>query len=57
MIVLKDYQGHAVRLTEERLAHIREHSEMADLEQAMADTLRQPTLVIQSLSDPSAALH
>lgn len=57
MIVLKDYQGRAVRLTDERLAHIREHPEMVGLEQAIADTLRQPAMVIQSLSDPSAALH
>jgi len=30
---------------------------MAGLEQAIADTLRQPSLVIQSVSDQSAALH
>ncbi len=57
MTVLHDYQGRAVRLTAERLAHIREHPEMAGLGQAIADTLRQPSVVIQSLSDSSAALH
>ena len=57
MTVLHDYQGRLVRLTAERLSHILEHPEMAGLEQAIADTLRTPTLVIQSLSDPASALH
>lgn len=57
MTILTDYQGRAVRLTAERRTHIQEHPEMVGLEQAIADTLRQPTLVIQSLADPAAALH
>lgn len=57
MRVLLDYQGRAVRLTSERLAHIREHPEMIGLEQALAETLVRPTLVIQSLADAAAALH
>ena len=57
MKLLRDYQGRTVRLTAERLAHIREHPEMVGLEQAIADTLRQPSLVIQSVADKSAALH
>ena len=57
MKLLRDHQGRTVRLTAERLVHIREHPEMAGLEQAIADTLRQPTLVIQSTSDQSAVLH
>ena len=57
MIVLQDYQGRSIRLSSERLAHIRQHPEMVGLEQAIADTLLAPTLVIQSLSDPLAVLH
>ncbi len=57
MTVLLDYEGRAVRLTAERLAHILEHPEMSGLEQAIADTLRAPEFVIQSLSDPSSALY
>jgi hypothetical protein len=57
MTVFHDYQGRSIRLTKERLAHIREHPEMVGLEQAITDTLRQPSCVIQSLVDPSAALH
>ena len=35
MSLLRDYKGSAIRLTEERLAHILEHPEMAGLEQAI----------------------
>ncbi|HKB57808.1 MAG TPA: hypothetical protein VKC51_09475 [Lacunisphaera sp.] len=56
MKLLHDYQGRTVRLTAERLAHIREHPEMVGLEQAIADTLRQPSLVIQSVTDETATL-
>lgn len=57
MTFLRDYQGHKVRLTLERLNHIREHPEMDGLEDAIAETLSNPTLGIQSLSDQSAALN
>ena len=55
--MLTDYQGRAVRLTDERLAHIIEHSEMRNLESQIAETVSQPTLVIESISDPSAQLN
>jgi hypothetical protein len=38
------------------LRHILEHPEMAELESALAKTLRQPHYVIQSRTDPGAAL-
>jgi hypothetical protein len=57
MNLLRDYLGREVRLTAERLAHIHEHTEMAGLDSALAETLRSPKLVIESLSDPAAALH
>lgn len=41
----------------ERLAHILEHPEMAELEQAIEETLLQPESVIESFSDPTAKLH
>ncbi|MBC8243350.1 MAG: hypothetical protein H8E20_03055 [Verrucomicrobia bacterium] len=56
MRLLKDYQERLVRLTDERLAHILEHPEMADLEAALMETLERPTLVIQSRSDSAAEL-
>ena len=54
--MLKDYQGKAVRLTDERLQHILEHPEMANLEGALEETLRLPQFVIQSRTDPTAEL-
>ena len=56
MKLLHDYQNRQVRLTDERLAHILEHPEMANLEAALAETLAHPTQVVQSRSDPSAEL-
>lgn len=56
MKTLRDYQGRAVRLTDERLAHILEHPEMAALESALAETLAHPSLVVQSRTDPAAEL-
>ncbi len=57
MRILKDYQGTAVRLTDERLAHILEHPEMAGLEWAIEETLAHPEYVVQSLSDDQARLY
>ncbi len=56
MKVLKDYQGRELRLTDERLQHILEHPEMANLETALEETLRQPQFVIQSRTDSAAEL-
>lgn len=55
--VVIDYQGIAVRMTDERLAHILEHPEMVDLQSAIAETLKRPALVIQSVSDAAARLY
>ena len=42
MKVLKDYSGRDVRLTDERRQHILDHAEMAGLEAALEETLRDP---------------
>lgn len=57
MKVIVDYQGLAVRLTDERLAHILDHPEMAGLETTISETLKHPALVIQSISDEAAHLY
>ena len=57
MKVLRDYQGLAIRLTDERLAHILAHPEMADLELAIEETLLRPEQVTESFSDPAAKLY
>jgi hypothetical protein len=57
MRILHDFQGLAIRLTDERLAHILEHPEMQGMEGAMEETLAQPERVAQSFSDPQARLY
>ena len=54
--VVKDYQGREIRLTDERLSHILEHPEMADMETDLEQALREPQFVIQSRTDPTAEL-
>lgn len=57
MQVLADHWGLAVRLSEERLAHIFDHPEMAGLDAAISETLKDPALVIQSISDEASRLY
>ena len=57
MRVLHDYLGLAIRLTDERLAHILEHPEMNGLEGAIEETLLHPEHVVESFSDPHARLY
>ena len=58
MKMLADYQGlFTIRLTDERLTHIVEHPEMVGLEAAIEETLKNPNLVIQSVSDETARLY
>ena len=52
MLQLPDFQGRLVRLTEERLAHILGHPEMAGFQPDIAQTLRHPQTVIRSRTDP-----
>lgn len=54
--VLVDHQGLAIRLSAERMAHILD-PEMTGLEAAISETLRDPALVIQSISDETARLY
>jgi hypothetical protein len=42
MKIFRDYQGRDVRLSDERLIHILEHPEMANLGQALEETIRNP---------------
>jgi hypothetical protein len=57
MKTLTDYQGRAVRLTDERLAHILEHPEMVEMEPKLEETLREPQRVVRSRTDTDAALN
>ncbi len=55
--VLTDYEGRAVRLTDERMAHILEHPEMVGMEARIEETLANPERVMESLSDSEARLY
>jgi hypothetical protein len=55
--VIVDYQGLAVRLTDERLAHILDHPEMVGLKAAISESLKDPAQVVQSISDGAARLY
>ena len=57
MKILTDYEGKAVRLTDERLAHILEHPEMVGMEDRIRETLAAPERVLESLGDPEARLY
>ncbi len=57
MRILHDYHGLAIRLTDERLAHILDHPEMRDTEPAIEETLLHPEHVVESFSDPQSRLY
>ena len=54
---LRDYRGLSIRLTEERLEHILQHPEMVGLEDAIAETLATPELVIRAAADEEVRLY
>lgn len=56
MNFLNDCFGHKVRLTDERLAHILEHPEMASMAAEVERMLHQPQLVRRSRSDTAVRL-
>lgn len=57
MKILIDYQGRSIRLTEERLDHILQHSEMVGLESAIETTLLTPQIVRRSRTDETVFLY
>ena len=57
MKILKDHEGRAIRLTDERLAHILEHPEMQGMESRIEETVMRPEKVLESLSDTQARLY
>ena len=53
---LQDCFGKSVRLTAERLEHIREHPEMIGLETEISKVLASPEFVLESQTDPVVKL-
>ena len=56
MQILQDCFGKTVRLTEERLEHIREHPEMVGLESEISKVLASPEFVVESQTDTGVKL-
>jgi hypothetical protein len=57
LIVVRDRFGRIVRITDERVEHIREHREIRGFEAATTEALRAPDLVVESVSDPWVWLY
>ena len=57
MRVVVDFEGRSIRLTDERLAHIGEHPEMASADPWIVETLASPDTVVQSRSDEAVRLY
>ncbi len=57
MRLFRDYQGLAVRLTDERHRHILQHPEMAGLDENIERALGAPDSVVESLSDSETRLY
>lgn len=52
-----DYRGKVIRLTDERLNHIKEHPEMTLHIEKISETLITPDTVVGSKSDEEASLY
>jgi hypothetical protein len=51
-----DFRGEPVRITDERMAHVLDHPEMAGLEAEIDRALTAPEVVIRSQADPDVRL-
>ncbi len=54
---LTDYAGNIIRLTDERLVHIKEHPEMLMHIPKINETLTVPDIVVKSKSDEEIRLY
>jgi len=54
---LSDFQDNNIRLTDERLSHIKEHPEMAPHIGKIYEVLSVPDIVVKSGSDEEARLY
>jgi hypothetical protein len=55
--LLDDYQGRAIRLTDERRNHILRHPEMVGLDEDIERALARPDSVVESVSDTESRLY
>lgn len=55
--VFRDYEGRLIRLTDDRLRHIRRRPAMAGEETKIEETVVSPDIVIESRQDSSVRLY
>ncbi len=55
--ILSDYQDRAVRLTDERWAHILDHPEMIGQHERLIETLAQPDIVVATIADETVLAY
>jgi hypothetical protein len=56
-VILPDYRGRSIRLTNERWAHITAHPEMVGQHERLAETLSNPELVISTVTDSTVHVY
>lgn len=52
----EDYRGRIIRLSDERVRHIKEHFELKEFEIHVRETLLVPEMVVRSNQDPGVPL-
>lgn len=57
IIILADHKGRAIRLTDERLEHILEHSEMADQLERIKETIKSPSTIVATSADETVYVY
>jgi hypothetical protein len=56
-MILSDYSGRRIRLTQERKTHVLEHPEMAGQLHRLEETLLAPELVVATLADAMVQVY
>lgn len=56
-LILVDYSGRSIRLTDERWRHILDHPEMVDQRERLEKTLSTPDFVIATFSDEAVLAY
>ncbi|MEP7235384.1 MAG: PBECR2 nuclease fold domain-containing protein [Ignavibacteriota bacterium] len=57
MKLLRDYKGRNIRLPDERIRHFSARLVRAGMYDLLEDTVTEPDFIIQSRSDPKAAIN
>ena len=57
MEAFRDYEGRLIRLTADRLQHIRRRPEMAGQETKIEEAVASPDIVTESRQDPTVRLY